>query len=739
MSKRTKDESSSPGTQKKQKCINATSEGSSVDADSGRLFPDTERENPGPEATLDNPPEDTDNMDTPDTRARAKTLMEKLGPWEVECSYEGEAGLQEHFNNCQKNPDHRNFIPVEEFSIDHLPEECRDMDVVDYIRAVSDLTVRVTVKYVSDSRPATTGISEKPYPNYSDRGKRKITVGTGFVNNVYVYNDDREWTCQCKDCKNSSTPRTTFGEIYIHTAAHVVFDSKEGEHTTCHLFYDRGFPPETCSGAVKLSGMLCTWTDPDDDVCELIHYTHDVDLAERLAQICEQRDQSKDKIRSRSPQTLKYQWTRPTPDKQPLLFIVSHPHGYSKHISIGRWTSRLGVHYATYIYMYSTATCRGSSGAPVYLPGWSDVSHSEWDFFWGHCTHAGASEIQPGLNFCQSDGLPMIFERVSLDFMLHNEEPWENNFSCVEEEDLHKHYDTCQKNPGHLNFFPIDKFSLDHLPPFYRTDEVMKLIKTVADVTVRVSVRYVSEERPETVPGTDIPYPWYRNRGSNQLRVGSGIITRVDLFPHKACKCQECKNVDTKTMGYARVQIQTAAHLVYDELEAGQTTCHLFSNAGETFAACKGAVPLTNASVNGIFREHDRCELIYYTHDLDLAGRLLTLFNVYDEYVDVLKDYNHEGFFNVPEDAEQTGRNKSALEPRLNIVVSHPHGCAKQVSLAHCGCHGNTDTQQHRCPYKLIACPGSSGACVIYLGWDFLYPSLEYTSKPDMPNQISQK
>ncbi|BFZ24082.1 hypothetical protein BsWGS_27121 [Bradybaena similaris] len=731
MSKRTTDESSSPGTQKKQKRINATSGSSSVDADSGRLFPDTERENPGTEATLDNPSEDTDYMDTPDTRARAKTLMEKLGPWEVECSYEGEAGLQEHFNNCQKNPGHKNFIPVEEFSIEHLPEEYRYTDVVDYIRAVSDLTVRVTVKYVSDERPATAPISGKPYPNYSDRGQRKITVGTGWVKWVNVYNDDRKLTCQCKDCKNSSSPRTPFGIIYIKTAAHVVFDDKEAEHTTCHLFYDRGGLPETCSGAIKLSGMFCRWTNPDSDACKLSHYTHDVGLAQSLAQICQQRDELRKKIGSRPPQTWKYKWTRPTPDKQPLLFIVSHPHGYSKHISLGRWTGRLGVYYNTCIYMYSTATCPGSSGAPVYLPGWSNILHSEWHFFWGHCSHAGASEIQPGHNFCQFDGWSMFFETVSLDFMLHNEELWENHFSCVEEEDLHTHYDTCQKNPGHLNFFPVDKFSSDNLPPFYRTDEVMKFIKTVADLTVRVSVRYVSERRPETVPGTDIPYPWYRHRGSNQLNVGSGVITEVVLFRDEGW-CKECEGSNTATIGYAHahVHIRTAGHLVYDGLEGEQTTCHLFFNSGETLAACKGAVPLTNTWSVEVNHYKDMCEVTYITNDLDLAGRLQTLTQVYSKYVDMLNDYNkkHEKLFNVSEDMLQTGRNKSALEPPLYVVVSHPHGCAKQVSLAHCGCNGNTDTQEHQCPYKLIACPGSSGARVISLGWQFLYPSLEYTT-----------
>ncbi|BFZ24280.1 hypothetical protein BsWGS_27319 [Bradybaena similaris] len=152
-----------------------------------------------------------------------------------------------------------------------------------------------------------------------------------------------------------------------------------------------------------------------------MHFTHDVHLAERLAQRCQQRDELRDKIRSRPPLTWNYKRTRPTPDKQPLLFIVSHPHGYSKQISIGRWTSVQTFNNKTYSYMYSTATCRGSSGAQVYLPHEFVTPHRSLELFTLRSIHSGASDLRPGFNFCHGIPVSPMFEWVSLEFMQRNE------------------------------------------------------------------------------------------------------------------------------------------------------------------------------------------------------------------------------------------------------------------------------------------------------------------------------
>ncbi|CAG5132236.1 unnamed protein product, partial [Candidula unifasciata] len=91
-------------------------------------------------------------------------------------------------------------------------------------------------------------------------------------------------TCRCKACKNSSVPEKIFAVINIYTAAHVVFDDLEAEHTTCHLFFDKEGIPDTCSGVVALNGFYRWAGNHYEDHCRIEHHTHDMDLVRRLKQ-----------------------------------------------------------------------------------------------------------------------------------------------------------------------------------------------------------------------------------------------------------------------------------------------------------------------------------------------------------------------------------------------------------------------------------------------------------------------
>lgn len=276
--------------------------------------------------------------------------------------------------------------------------------MVEYIRAVSELTVRVSVKYVSDSRPATAPDSGDPYPGYSFRGQRKMTVGTGYVYSVCMVDFTKGKTCQCKECRNSSTPEMNFTKVNIRTAAHVVFDESEGEHTTCHLCFDRGSTPDTCSDVVALIGMFDVRHDVNEDTCYMTHYSHDVDLAYRLHQAVKLMYKERDVIYIKMPRVCKFTNVRGDLDKQPLLFIVSHPHGCRKHVSLGRWTSTLMFYNNMVSFQYDTATCPGSSGAGVC------VLQVCRDFGMGillrhvHRVHCGVDRLRSEFNFCNNDG-----------------------------------------------------------------------------------------------------------------------------------------------------------------------------------------------------------------------------------------------------------------------------------------------------------------------------------------------
>ncbi|BFZ19024.1 hypothetical protein BsWGS_22063 [Bradybaena similaris] len=515
---------------------------------------------------------------TSDTLTLARLDRENQGPWEAEYSYGGEADLHREFDTCAKNPGHENFIPVDKFGIEDLPEGYRDSDLVDYIRAVSDLTVRVTVTYVSDKRPATVPGSSKPYPGYRVRGRRRLTLGTGFVGPVYIKNWNRGNSCPCKECRNSSTPKMNFATFQIYTASHVVFDEHEGEHTTCHLFFDRGKTPDKCSGVVTLKDMCYVKSNVNEDVCFLKYHTHDLDLAQRLRQKETQLRELRDTVFKKMPRICKFKQRLDGLDKQPLLFIVSHPHGCSKQVSLGRWTSADTFHNYMVAFQYNTATCPGSSGAQVCA--WQECSQPDL-FPRVQTVHCGADKAHSEFNFCRNAKGSRTPTFVNLDMVGLDKGPWSDELCYVEEADLNKHYAACTTNPGHKNCFLVEKFSTDHLPPSYRSDGVMQFIKLMSDLTVRVSVNYVSEDRPETVPGTDTPYPWSSHKGSNQMRAGTGWIDEAGIAD-QMCYCKECRNSKNPKTTAAYIHILTAAHLVYDHLEAARTSCQLVFDSAET-------------------------------------------------------------------------------------------------------------------------------------------------------------
>jgi hypothetical protein len=331
------------------------------------------------------------------------------GELEVEITYGGEADLHKHFKQCKKNPGHKKFIPVDQFNVDHLPADCRDEDLVELVRALSDLTVRVSAKYVSDKRPATIPGSNEPYPHYKFRGKNLTRVGTGLVYFIDKYPDefgrytscfceecvlattskvckceeclesDPPTTCQCHKCLVSGNPKTTFAHIVMLTAVHVVYDSLEGAQTTCHLFFDNGTTPDKCDSAVTLQGMFRVRSFDNRDWCEMTFVTHDMEFAERLEKMYERWEIIRDKIEDKykplldenKPSTSS---AEPVPEElKTLTLLVSHPHGCSKQVSVGSFTDRevkvfdVKVKSDLARYTYTTPSCRGSSGGPVFI------------------------------------------------------------------------------------------------------------------------------------------------------------------------------------------------------------------------------------------------------------------------------------------------------------------------------------------------------------------------------------
>ena len=164
----------------------------------------------------------------------------------------------------------------------------------------------------------------------------------------------------------------------MFTAAHVVFDDIEASHTTLRLFYDREDSP-----LVILKDTLFFYdVDIEGDKCMFTCVTCDENLGNKLKKMKKDFDYFWRKVFN------KYATAR---DIHKLNFIVSHPHGCSKQVSVGQWKDKVKVGKRKYDhkFTYTTCTCPGSSGATVHCVGYNDGCPD--------LVHSGS--LNPGLNY----------------------------------------------------------------------------------------------------------------------------------------------------------------------------------------------------------------------------------------------------------------------------------------------------------------------------------------------------
>ncbi|XP_059152034.1 uncharacterized protein LOC131938140 [Physella acuta] len=305
------------------------------------------------------------------------------GNHEAEMCYGGEADLHKHVTGCTKNPGHKDFIPLKDFNSNCLPSRYHDDDLVfKTIKTMAALTVQVKTKFTSLERPEFYPGTQVPYPCYNDRGSHVMRLGTGRVCRVDKYKERDRKTCHCAKCQVSATPSKVWAEVCVMTAKHVVFDDSEARQTRCVLGFDDNKSP-----VVSLDGWVVEvgGSDIERDLCRLRYVTCDLKLIDELLKMCRRFDGLWREVRN------KY---RRFDDVDKLTVVVSHPHGCPKQVSVGQWTHKHerdddnDIDDLTYIitstrYWYTTCTCPGSSGAPVYRPGYDkwpyNHPHSGWD------------------------------------------------------------------------------------------------------------------------------------------------------------------------------------------------------------------------------------------------------------------------------------------------------------------------------------------------------------------------
>ena len=280
--------------------------------------------------------------------------------------------------------------------IDSLP--CSEGDLVrEWVRAIADLTVRLRVGYTSQDRP-------DGDPLCWNRGKSIPRVGTGLICDV---DSEINKPCPCVYCDGQEVRK--YWRFYVQTAQHVVYDTEEAKRTRLDLFYDDETPRQD-GKVVSVWALRVDWSDTENDRCRMVCVTHDVRIGEMVESLVRRWDSLTEGIRSRPIYSKRSSLldrlrlavatrsrsrsiyfkksslldrlreaeatrsiSRPIYSKKSILsgegqvytLIISHPHGQAKKITLGKQRPKVKGGNSDYG-EYETATCPGSSGAPVF-------------------------------------------------------------------------------------------------------------------------------------------------------------------------------------------------------------------------------------------------------------------------------------------------------------------------------------------------------------------------------------
>jgi hypothetical protein len=229
---------------------------------------------------------------------------------------------------CTKNPGHVDFIPIQALNIASFPGRYQDEDLLQTVKLLGDLTVKVKVL------------------------SAKTKTGSGKV--IDISKNTLNGTCPCsKCCKEVDKPNKTWWEIVVLTSSLVVANNEEAKNSKCSLFYDNADCPY-----VDIDGLKTVRSSEKSDICRLICVTCDGDLAQSL-------EMKLERFTNLYETTFDKFWEVKNPEK--LVVIVSHPHGAHKKVSIGKILEKNTFSDGYSSISYSTNTCPGSTGAFLYI------------------------------------------------------------------------------------------------------------------------------------------------------------------------------------------------------------------------------------------------------------------------------------------------------------------------------------------------------------------------------------
>ena len=268
-------------------------------------------------------------------------------------------------------------------------------------------------------------------------------------------------------------------------------------------------------------------------------------------------------------------------------------------------------------------------------------------------------------------------------------------------------------------------------------DQVREWIRAAADLTVRLTVGYTSQNRPDG-------YPFCGIRGKSIPHVGTGWIDYVVTNIHEPCPCDNCDGQEVRK--YWRFYVYTAQHVVYDTEEAKRTRVDLFYD-DETSRQDGKIVSVWALRFGWSRAERDWCSVECVTHDERIGEMVESLVRRWYSLTQDRRSrpiyFKKSSLLDRPRAAEATrsrsrpiyskksslldhlrkaeatrsrsrpiySRNSSLSgeRQRYSLIISHPHGQAKKITL---GKHRPTvkDANYYYQEYEAATCPGSSGA-----------------------------
>ncbi|XP_055870675.1 uncharacterized protein LOC129923490 [Biomphalaria glabrata] len=260
---------------------------------------------------------------------------------------------------ARSNTHQEKFLPFIDFSLNHLPACYQHDEMINLIKSLADLTVKIEVKDVHEIREQFW--KDKIHFFEEDIKSKRIILGSGKVEDVKLYSEKDAGPCPCRCKKCKSVPKQKWGEIRILTSAQLLYDNKDAKRFVCTLFYD-----DETSHTITVIGENIVVKNIERDICILTCVTCDLDLIACLESMLDKFEECWENAFDKYIHSVKW-------EDEKLIVLVSHPLGYKKHISIGkkldcqRDAESKGINY-------DVPTLPGSRGAFLLVPDFDVIN-----------------------------------------------------------------------------------------------------------------------------------------------------------------------------------------------------------------------------------------------------------------------------------------------------------------------------------------------------------------------------